>query len=373
MVLEEAMRMAGVRLRVVAATIAIGLGAAGCGGGSGRTGALSFGHMAGYVWSGEVSAVAASWAVPRMSGTGDAHASTWIGAQAPGRPQHSPFIQVGTVEDHAHPSPPVDAAFWTDTRRGFHPQILFVVHAGDAVSTALTLRADRWRVYIVDTTSGRRASFTTREEGLADFNLAEWLQENPSETPGGITRYPDLSQVRMRALAVNGAAPRYGDVFAQWMSLPGRDLAPTALRDAAFTITRGVLTAAGRRYLELARAQNASARTADIERARLPQHPQAGEIKRLSAAAAASELRFANGLDRGPWPTAARAPISSLSHEIRLEAGLFALAARHVPASLAAWQGRLAQLTPTLLALAHRVRRALHVPEQVPSVSRRTG
>ncbi len=373
MVLEESMRMAGVRLGVIAATIAIGLGAAGCGGGARGTGALSFGHMAGYVWSGQVSAVAASWSVPRMSGTGDAHASTWIGAQAPGRPQRSPFIQVGTVEDHAHFSPPVDAAFWTDTMRGFHPQILFVVHAGDAVSTALTLRAGRWRVYIVDITSGRRASFTTSEEGLAGFSLAEWLQENPSETPGGITRYPDLSQVRMRGLAVNGAAPRYGDVFAQWMSLPGRDLAPTPLRDAAFTITRGVLTAAGRRYLEIARAQNASARTTDMEQARLPEHPKTGEIKRESAAAAASERRFANGLDRGAWPPAARGPISSLAHEIRLEADLFTMSASRAPASLAVWRRRLARLAPVLLALAHEVRRALHVPEQVPSVSRRTG
>jgi hypothetical protein len=371
MVLEESMRMAGGRLGVVAATIAIALGAAGCGQGSGRTGALSFGHMAGYVWSGQVRAVAASWSVPRMSGAGEAHASTWIGAQAPGRPQRSPFIQVGTVEDRGSDGLPRYAAFWTDTARGFHPQILFAVRPGDAVSTALTWTEGRWRVYIVDTTSRHTGSFSTTEEGAADFNLAEWLQENPSETSGQITPYPDLSQVRMSAVAVNGAAPRYSDVFAQWMTLPGHDLAPTPLHEGAFTISRGVLTPAGRRYLQIARAQNASTRALDMAEARWPEHPPTGAIRRVSAAGAASEHRFATGLGRGRWPAPARGPISSLAHEVRVEADMFEVSARRAPPSLSAWRRRFAQITPALLALAHEVRRALHVPEQVPASQRR--
>src|SRR5690242_10596760 len=187
MVGEESMRMAGRCLGVVAAAVAITLGAAGCGVGAGRSEAVaSFGHMAGYVWSGHVRAVAASWSVPRMSGAGSAHASTWIGAQAPGLTERSPFIQVGTVEDRGSSSAAAYAAFWTDTTRGFHPQILFRVHPGDAVSTALTLVGGRWRVYVVDTSSGRRAAFSTSEESVGDFNLAEWLQENPSESSGRI-------------------------------------------------------------------------------------------------------------------------------------------------------------------------------------------
>jgi peptidase A4-like protein len=370
--------MAGQWLGVVGAVIAVVLGAPGCGGGSGGSGApSSFGHMAGYVWSGHVRAVAASWAVPRMSGTGEAHASTWIGAQAPGRSQHSPFIQVGTVEDRGS-SRAAYGAFWTDTARGFHPQLLFHVHPGDAVSTALTLAADRWRVYIVDTTSGQRTSFATSEEAMGDFNLAEWLQENPTSTSGKVTPYPGLSPVRMRALAINGAVPRYGDVFAQWMSLPGGDLAPTPLHDGAFAITRGVLTLAGRRYLEIARPQNVSARRVDLEEVQWTQHTPPSEIERVSAAAAASERRYAGDLARARWPAAAQAPISSLVREVRLEADVFASAARHAPASLTAWQRRFAGLTPALLQLAHEVRRALHVPELVsgqlpPSAARRIG
>jgi hypothetical protein len=367
MVLEESMRMAGRRAGVAAAMVALALGAAACGGGSERPGTLaSFGHMAGYVWSGRVSAVAASWSVPRMSGSGDAHASTWIGAQAPGVSRRSPFIQVGTVEDHTSLYSPDYAAFWTDTIRGFHPQILFFVHAGDVVSTTLALMAGRWRVSIVDATSGRMRSFSTSEEGLADFSLAEWLQENPSETSGKLTRYPGLSQVRMSALAVNGVPPRYRDVFAQWMSLPGRALAPTPLRDRAFTITRGVLTAAGRRYLQIARVQNASARTVDTEEARWTGHTPPAQIRRVSAGAAAAERRYAGSLADASWPSAAQGPMSSLVREVRVEADAFAAAARHAPASLAAWHSAFAQLTPTLLQLAHEVRRALNVPELVP-------
>jgi hypothetical protein len=299
-----------------------------------------------------------------MSSAAEAHASTWIGAQGPGVSKRPPFIQVGTVEDRGE-SNAVYAAFWTDTTLGFRPHILFDVHPGDTVSTTLTLTGGRWRVFIVDTTSRQSSSVSTRDEVGGNFNLAEWLQENPSETSGQATPYPDLTSVHMTALAVNGTTPRYGDVFAQWMSLPGRDLAPTPLRDGAFTITRGALTAAGRRYLEIVRPQNASARKFDLEEARWTERTPAGEIERVSAAAAASERRYADALDRAAWPVVARGPIGSLIREVRVEAGMFQASARHVPPSLVTWRRRFAQITPTVLASAHEVRRVLHLPELV--------
>lgn len=359
------MRVAGRWLGVVAATVAIGLSAAGCGGNSpGRAGALtSFGHMAGYVWVGDVRAVTALWSVPRMAGAGEAHASTWIGAQAPGPPRHSPFIQVGVLEDRAPGGSPAYAAFWTDTIRGFHPRILFHVAPGDAVSTALNLRAGRWRLSIMDTTSGRTSSFLTSEEGRADFNLAEWLQENPSDTNGRTTRYPVLSKVSMHALSVNGQGPDYGAMFAQWMTLPGGDLAPTALADDAFSITRGAVTAAATRYLEIAHAQNVSARRVDTETARFTAHTPASEIQRVSAEAATMQRRYVKGLQRAVWPAAARAPINVLVRAVRVQIGMFVAAAQHAPSSLAAWRQQFAGLSPTLLKLAHQVRRALRLPE----------
>ena len=361
------MRAAGRWLGVTAAAMSVAVGAAACAGASARrsTRAVSsFGHMAGYVWTGRVTAVSASWSVPRMSGHGDAHASTWIGAQAIGRPRRSPFIQVGTVEDRGS-THPTYGAFWTDTIRGFHPQILFHVHAGDAVSTGLTLIGGRWRINIADTTSGQTASFFTREEGAGGFDLAEWLQEDPGQTSGRVTHYPRLSTVRMRALAVNGTVPRYSDVFAQWMSLPGRDLAPTPLRDAAFAITRGVLTPAGRQYLAMARPQNAGARTVDLEEPRWTARTPARQIERASRAAAASEWRYAAALAGSAWPVAARAPIGVMVREVRQEAAVFAASARQAPTSLVAWRGQFAPIVPRLVQLAHEVRRALHLPELV--------
>jgi hypothetical protein len=368
---EESMRM-GRWFGLMAAVAALGLGAAGCGGASGGDKpASSFGHMAGYVWGGNVASVTASWAVPRMAGSGGAHASTWIGSQAPGVAQRSPFIQVGTLEDRASSGGPVYAAFWTDTTRGFHPEVLFHVAPGDVVSTALSRSGGRWSVSIVDSTSAHRASFTTSQEGVGEFNLAEWLQENPSETSGKITAYPRLSTVRMRALAVNGAPPRYADLYAQWMSLRGHNLAPTALREDGFSIVPGVLTPAGRRYLAIAAPQDARARTADREEERWTPQTPAAEIERVSAVAGASEHAYANALARGSWPPSASGPIQALGREVRVEAGLFAAAARRTSGGVDQWRAAFARVSPMLQTLAHDVRRVLHVPElvfgQVPS------
>jgi hypothetical protein len=309
------------------------------------------------------------------SGAGEAHASTWIGAQATGAPEPSPFIQVGTTEDRGPESGPVYAAFWTDTKRGYHPQILFHVHAGDVVATTLTLHSGRWRVAIADATSGRRAMFETREEADGAFNLAEWLQEDPSEASGKATPYPRLSNVHMTGVGANGTPPRYGEMYAQWMSVGGMNLAPTPLRGDAFTIARGFVTAAGRRYLEIARPQNTAARRIDTAEAGWTVRTPAHAIRSTTARAAVSERAYADRLARATWPAAAREPISRLAREVRIEAGIFAAAASHPPADLAAWRVQFAHLTPTLAGLAHEVRRALHLPElvsgQVPSQSAR--
>jgi hypothetical protein len=354
-------------LRRIAALIAIAVAPVGCGGGSGHGAATTFfGRMAGYVWSGSVTSVRGAWSVPAMApDSGEAHASTWIGAQTLAASPSFPFIQVGTTEDRATESRPVYAAFWTDTKRGYHPQLLFHVRPGDRIATALTLVAGRWQVVIADATSGRRAVFLTREEGDAAFNLAEWLQEDPSETSGQATPYPSLSEVRFTRLAADGAQPPYADMYAQWMSVRGVNLAPTPVRDGGFSITRGVLSPAGRRYLEIARPQNAAARRIDLLEARWTDRTPAREIRSATAAAATSEAAYAAGLARTHWPAAVQSLAQSLARRVRAQAGMFAEAARSAPASLALWRRRLARLTPDMLRLAHRVRRALHLPELV--------
>ncbi len=353
-------------VRVTAAVVAIGLCATGCGAASGTRAsgvASSFGHMAGYVWDGPVRSVTAMWDVPRMSGSGEAHASTWIGTQGPGIARRSPFIQVGTVEDRSAGGRPVYAAFWTDTIRGFHPQILFRVSPGDLISTRLSRSGDRWQVRIVDGTTFHQSSFTTGEEGLGEFNLAEWLQEDPTEVSGRVTPYPRLSTVWMHSVAVNGAPPRYGEVYAQWMSLPGGDLAPSGLSGDAFGITRGVLTPAGRRYLAIARPQNAVARTVDREAAEWTAQTPDAQIRRVSAMAGTSERAYADALMHGRWPAPARRAINELVREVRVQARLFGSAVRHTWTGVDQWRAALARTAPVLQSLAHTVRRALHLPE----------
>jgi hypothetical protein len=171
--------------------------------------------------------------------------------------------------------------------------------------------------------------------------------------------------VRITDLAANGRPPRYTDMYAQWMSVGAANLAPTPLSDGAFSITRGVITAAGRRYLQIARPQNVVAHRIDVEEASWTARTPARRISAASATAAASERTYADRLARARWPAGAQARVSSLVAEVRLEARIFAAAARRAPASLAAWQRRLAGLTPELLRLAHGVRRALHLPELV--------
>ncbi|MFL5862700.1 MAG: G1 family glutamic endopeptidase [Solirubrobacteraceae bacterium] len=354
-------------MRPAAAAIAISLGAGGCDSGSGAGAITSFGRMAGYVWSGTVTSVRAAWVVPKMaSGTGAAHASTWIGAQAAGLPERSPFIQVGTTEDRAPTSGPAYSAFWTDTRRGFHPQILFHVHPGDRIAASMSLGSGRWRVLVADTTSRQQAVFSTREDADGAFTLAEWLQEDPSETSGRATPYPRLSAVRMSGLAVNGIAPRYADVYAQWMSVNGATRAPTPLHDDAFEITRGVITTAGRRYLQIAGAHTIASRQLKREEARWTPSTPARAIRSGSAAAFASDRAYARQLARVHWPAPARGPISGLVRQVRLQERLFATAARHVPASLSAWRVQLSRLNPALSRLTQQVQRALHLPELVP-------
>ena len=365
---EDSMRRVGRWVTQTATIIAMAAGGTGCASGHPGRGAAttSFGRMAGYVWSGDVASVRGAWSVPRMAGgMGEAHASTWVGAQALGSAATPAFIQVGTTEDRRRTSGPAYAAFWTDTKRGYHPQVLFGVAPGDEVSTSLALVAGRWQVAIADETSGRRAAFATREEGEGAFNLAEWLQEDPSETSGKATPYPALSQVRITHVTANGRAPRYADMYAQWMSVPGENLAPTPVRDGTFSITRGVITSAGRRYLQIARPQNIAARRIDSEEASWTARTSSRRIAAVSAAAAASERRYADRLFRAHWPPAARGAVGSLVREVRLEARVFAAAAQRAPASLEIWQQRLARMTPELMRLAHRVRRALHLPELV--------
>ena len=169
----------------------------------------------------------------------------------------------------------------------------------------------------------------------------------------------------MTGVSANGAPPRYRDMYAQWMSVGAMNLAPTPLRGDAFTIAPAVIAAAGRRYLEIAGSQNIAARRIDTVEAGWTERTPARAIRSIERRCRRVERAYATGLAHTTWPAAARQVIASLVSHVRVEARMFAVAARRAPARLSAWRRPFAPLTPALLHLAHEVRRALHLPELV--------
>ena len=219
------MRTVGRWVGLIAAGIAISLGAQGCGGGSGHGGATSsFGHMAGYVWSGHLMSGARRRGrcrgCPGLRRGTRQHLDRRPGDR--GAPR-SPFIQVGTAEDRGADSvrrtrrsgPTPGAAF---TRRSSSTSI-----PGDAVSTALTLHCGplagvhrrhhlRAAGHVLHPRGGRRRDSTSPSGS----------RRTRARRRAGPRHIPRSPTVRMHGAGGQRRAPRYGDMFAQWMSLPAR-------------------------------------------------------------------------------------------------------------------------------------------------------
>ena len=220
-----------------------------------------FGAYAGYVWLGHVSSVDGSWTVPRIVDPSHSGlATTWISAQAPGTP--SAFIQIGASELHGYSRAHVVEnrywAFWSDTTRNFHPQFLFRVRPGDAISASLILARKRWMLAIVDHTSSSNAQFSTSEDANASFDEAQWTQEDATTSTGERFPYPSLTGLRFSGLAVNSRSPTYASLYSTWMSVNGVSLAPTPLAGDAFSLRRATVSPAGQYYLRIAAPRNAA-------------------------------------------------------------------------------------------------------------------
>lgn len=199
-----------------------------------------FGPFAGYLWTGTVSSVAASWRVPRvLPGSPPGGAATWIGAQRTDGP--GPFVQIGTSENRdtvALDTSNDYTAFWSDPKVHFAPQSLGPVEPGDYVSASMVLAAGVWRLQLVDHTRGSAYVHTTADEASAHFGVAEWLEEDPtSSETNKVIPYPRLSTVRFQQLAVNDVAPSVADLYAQWLSLPGMNLAPSVVLGDLFAVS----------------------------------------------------------------------------------------------------------------------------------------
>ena len=96
-----------------------------------------------------------------------------------------------------------------------------------------------------------RSRFTTPDEAIGAFDLAEFLQEDPTSSAHRALPYPRLSGGHFRQLQVNNATPPRGRLLSQWMSNQRGYVAPSRLAGDAFTLHPTKLTAAVARYLRL--------------------------------------------------------------------------------------------------------------------------
>jgi hypothetical protein len=325
-----------------------------------------FGADAGYVWPGRVSSLEGSWTVPWIvEPSRSGLATTWIGTQA--RDTRGAFIQIGSCElrgySPAHVVENLYWAFWSDRTRDFHPQLLFRVRPGDALSASLSLAHGRWALAIVDHTSGSDVQFSTSEGANARFAEAQWMQEDASSSTGEPFPYPSLTVVRFTGLTVNSARPEYASLYSTWMSVNGASLAPTPLIGDAFALRRATVSAAGEDYLHVAGPSSTALETFGSELERWSTKTPYTEIASASSRLIASLRRETLAL------THARLPKRVNRLDRLLIAKLAAMVERaHPPAvmsptTLAVWKSSLVRSGGAAHYAAHLLLRALGLPD----------
>jgi hypothetical protein len=215
----------------------------------------------GYLWSGDVTSVGASWRVPRLTKHEPRGiAGTWIGAESPGR-----FIQIGVNEGRDAPNTdanlrflvgglkqPLVHGFWSDTAHGFHPVSLPRVQAGDVVSVSLQLLDGRWYLEFSDPRRAVDVKLSTSDEATGPVDDAEWLQEDVATTYGAnrLLPYPKLSPITFTDLNVNGVTPVASQLLYRRRPVrSAKTLVASPIHDDAFTVVPTTLPPARARYI----------------------------------------------------------------------------------------------------------------------------
>jgi hypothetical protein len=325
-----------------------------------RRPAWTFGAFAGYQWFGRVTEISARWVVPQMeSSARRGAASTWIGAEAPGRIDKAPFIQVGTQEEARARS---YGAFWSDTRQGFHPRLLFKVAAGDTIAASLELSSGHWAVAIADVTSGAKDSFVTRDEARGAFNDAQWLQEDETDlATGRPLPYPQLAPTRFISFAVNGSVPEPARLSRRWLSLPRhRALGPERTGDS-FAVRPMQLSADAEQFLLLA-VPYKSAAAAFRRELRGWGALTSARQKRADAARLVRAARaFIGGITAARWPPRARAAVARLVGALRQQVIAAQPEMLPKPTDIAVWR-QAWNRDDEVVRAATAIRRLLNVP-----------
>jgi hypothetical protein len=282
-------------------------------------------------------------------------ASTWIGAEAPGSTEKAPFIQVGTQEQRKAPR---YAAFWSDTRYGFHPRALFDVAPGDTIAASLEISGGYWDVSIVDLTSGANKSFVTRDEARAAFEDAQWLQEDETDLrTNSPLPYPQLTPTRFVSFAVNGSAPQSDSLSPRWMWLPrDQSFGPKRTGDS-FTVRRIRLSGDAEQLLLLAISYDAAVGAFQSElirwNASTPLRRTRTEVKRVVRATRV----FISRLQAVHWPPRAKSLAWKLIDALSQQVIVTPPGALSTPADIDTWRrawnrhGGIARLAGAISAL----------------------
>jgi hypothetical protein len=349
-----------------AATGAAGAAAAAAVRGSGPHPQL--GPFAGYDWNGTVRSARADWTVPQVTAATPAgQAAAWVGAEAPGRTGHAPFVQVGVHEGNSGGPAGTPSvfyyAFYSTTKLGFRPKLLFEVQPGDVVSATLRRAGSRWRVELQDLTTGRRRAVTTVEGAGRVFNEAQFNQEDVTDSRTDRPYpYPSLTTLRFSGVSVNGGPPAAARLNSSWLTEADGYLAPGPLRRGAFALRHASMTKAGYRYLRQIAAQDAATTGGMTSLVRWASAGGSGSAFAEAGRLAAVLHGTATKLGATRWPRPARPAISAVRSDARRLVGLLR-EIREVPADeRVAWAERFYALVAALGREGRVARAALGLP-----------
>lgn len=292
--------------------------------------ANALGSFVGYRWSGVPISLSAEWRVPSILQSSAGDASTWIGLQS----SSGAFIQIGTTEDSPMGFHSVYAGFWSDDQVHFHPQRTFssTVRPGDLMSASISDSEHGWRMQITDTRDHSRF-VKTIPIVKADFNEAEWFQEDPTdELTDSPLPYPRLSRVRLTNLKLNGRVPAMALSNQEWMSVAGQDFAPTPLRNGSYMVVPVQLDPVQTQWVTARASYEAAAKKFDDEEATWRAHPP-------SSASAGEQLQpflvalnsYCESLASQSWPRVPQSDIAALVAAYRQDAAALAALAKAEP------------------------------------------
>jgi len=261
-----------------------------------------------------VSSISARWKVPLINKHSKAGAAaTWIGAQ---NDRDSIFIQVGILENASNFGHDSYVAFWSDTAKGFRPQVWGDLSAGDQISVDMVRTKKGWTVTFKDK-AANLSDVKQINYGVGKvFNVGEWIQEDPA--PASITAvdlsYPNVANAKIDRVRINGHSPKLSRVDAQVLIAKGGIIrVPTKFRSDSFSFKQP--TGVQDQYLTDASNFDVGVNLFNAEFARWSTMSKAGKILAVQLYVDALKIN-ARVFTSQTWPKTAGVDVAKLDMNI---------------------------------------------------------